>query len=133
MQKLERLSYEFFTLLPKRLGVVWIERIWAYTTGHGLTGYRVGHDLRNVAIFAIFAADLIMTCNDTGQYRSCGSLRNRLPPERCLALGRELPIPLFDNLLYLTRINVTGQFGLYHSWMHSGSADRTIAVPFVEC
>jgi len=74
-----------------------------------------------------------MTCNDTGQYRSCGSLRNRLPPERDLALGRELPIPLFDNLLYLTRINVTGQFGLYHSWMHSGSADRTIAVPFVEC
>ena len=47
-----------------------------------------------------------------------------------------LPSPVscrFRCSIYLTRINVTGQFGLYHSWMHSGSADRTIAVPFVEC
>src|SRR5262249_50923492 len=86
----------------------------------------------DVAVFAISAADLVGGSNHAGPYRSCGSLRNGFPLERCLALGRELLISLFDDLSYLAGIQVASQFGVYHSRMHSRSAHALISVASVE-
>src|SRR5580704_10228853 len=56
---LKRLSDELFTFLPERLSVFWIERISAHSLAYGADGHVVRHDMGNVAVLAISAADLV--------------------------------------------------------------------------
>src|SRR5882762_4783119 len=129
---LKRLSDEFFTLLPERLSIVWIERISAHSFADGADRHVVGNDPPDVAVLAVSAANLVSGSHDTGPHRSCGSLRNGLPLERRLTLGRKLLVHLFHDPLNAARIYVATQFGLYASWMHCRGTHATLAVPLVE-
>ena len=85
-----------------------------------------------MAIFAISAADFLGGSNDSGPYRSCGSLRDGLPLERWLALLREWLISLLDDLFDCTAVDVASQFGVDDSGMDCGRSYSAIAVVFVE-
>src|ERR1700720_2946290 len=87
---LKRLSNEFFAFLPNCFSIFRIERISAHSFADGADRHLVGNDLADVAILAIPAANLVSGCRDTGPHRSCGSLRNGLPLEGPLTLGRKL-------------------------------------------
>src|SRR5690242_3423875 len=69
LKRLERLSDQFFTLLPERLSIVWIKRIRAYTFADDGDGRGIRHDSAHVAIFAVLPPDLIGRSNDSGPHR----------------------------------------------------------------
>src|SRR6202030_3380562 len=98
----------------------------------GADRHLVGNDLADVAILAIPAANLVSGCRDTGPHRSCGSLRNSLPLEGPLTLGRKLLVYLFHDPLNMARIYVATQFGQNASRMHSRGTHATLAVLLVE-
>src|ERR1700738_2666799 len=129
---LKRLSDQFLTFLPERLGILWIQRITAHSFADGADGHVVRNDIADVAILAITAADLVSGGNYAGPHRSCGSLRNGLPLERRLTLCCELLIHLVYDPLYSTRIDVASQLGLDASGMHGRGAHTTLTVPPVE-
>src|SRR5262249_46473943 len=98
VRRAKRLSHQFFALLPERLRGRRIERISAHSFAHRADGHVVRHDINDVAVLAISASDFVRGSNDSGPYRSCGSLRNGLQMEGLLTLCRELLIQLFDHL-----------------------------------
>jgi hypothetical protein len=85
-----------------------------------------------MAILAISAADLFRRSNHGRPHGSCRSLWNRLPLKGRLTLGCQLLISLFDDLLYLTSVNVPSELRVYHSRMDGGSAHPAAPVPSVE-
>ena len=85
-----------------------------------------------MAVLAISAADLVGGSNNTGPYRSCGSLRNGLPLEGRFTLRRQLFIHLVDDSLYATRIDVATEFRMDTSGVHGRRAHTTLTVPLVE-
>src|ERR1700730_2630081 len=107
---LKRLSDQFFTFLPKRLGILWIQRITAHSFAYGTDGHVVRNDIADMAVLAISAADLVGGSTNTGPCRSCGSWRNGLPLEGRFTLRRQLLIHLVDDSLYATRIDVATEF-----------------------
>ena len=131
-ESLKRLSDEFFTFSPKRLGGVRVERICAHSFAYGTDGHVVRHNLADMAVLAISAADLVIGSNEAGPYRSCGPLWNGLPLESRLALCGKLLIHLVDHLLDLAWVHEATQFGSYASRMHGCRADATLTVPLVE-
>src|SRR5271170_1299605 len=56
---LEGLSDHLFTFLPECLGVLWIERVAAYSFGGDAEGHVVGNDLADVAVLAVAGSDLV--------------------------------------------------------------------------
>src|SRR6185436_20139398 len=106
---LKRLSDEFFTLVPERLGSFWIERIPAYTFAYRIDDHVIGNDLANVTVLAISAADLTSGSDDCGPHRGCGPLRNGFQLEGRLTLCRKLLIHLIYHLLNLAHVHVTTQ------------------------
>src|SRR4030095_7568730 len=129
---LKRLPDEFFASLPERLSSVRIERILAHTFAYGVDGHVIRNDLADVAVLAVSAADLVSWSNDTGPHRGCGSLRNRLQLEGRLTLCRKLLIHLLNPFLKFAQIDLTTQFRMYGSWMHSCGAYTMLPVPVVE-
>src|ERR1700687_2626434 len=85
-----------------------------------------------MAVLAISAAHLVGGSNNTGPYRSCGSLRNGLPLEGRFTLHRQLLIHLVDDPLYATRIDVATEFRIDASGVHGRRAHTTLTVPLVE-
>src|SRR4029077_13424484 len=88
----------------------------------------VRHDLADMAVLAIFAADLFCRSDDCRPNRRCGTLRTRLPLERFLPLHSAFLADLVDECLNLRRIQMTSELGFNHSRMHSRGADATPAV-----
>src|SRR5271156_912444 len=104
--RLKSLSNHFFTLLPKGLGILGVERISADSLAYAGDGHMVRRDRPDMAVLAILAADLLSCSDDTGPYRSCGSLRNGLPPERPLTLGCKLLIDLLHQVSEDARVHI---------------------------
>src|SRR5581483_1077064 len=107
---LKRLSDHFFALLPECLSVLWIERVSTHAFGANVEGNVVRHDLANMAILAIPAADLVRLGYHGSPHGCSGPLRNGLPLER-LAFRRELLIDPVEKLLYLGGIHVASELG----------------------
>src|ERR1700691_2685016 len=114
---LEGLSYQLFTLAPKRFCGDWIQSVSAYAFADGTDGDIVRDDAANVAVFAVAASDLFGRGGDTRPHRGRGSLRNRLPLEGALALRLELLVDLVDHGGDLIVTDVTTQLGLYAARM----------------
>src|ERR1700758_5108947 len=133
LTRLERLSDQFFTLLPERLSVFRIECIPAYSFADAADRHVVRHDFANAAVLAIATTDFVSWSHHGGPHRSCGSLRNGFPPEGPLTLGSELLIHLFEHRFEVALILVASELGLDLSRMHGGGAAATVSVPLVEC
>src|ERR1700740_765111 len=106
LTRLKRLSDQFFTLLPERLSVFRIECIAAYSFADAADRHVVRHHFANVAVLAIATADFVSWSHHGGPHRSCGSLRNGLPPEGPLTLGSELLIHLCKHRFQMAVIHV---------------------------
>src|ERR1700733_5635981 len=132
MGSLKRLSNQFFTFLPERLGSVWIQRISANSFANGADIHIFPRDFADVAILAITAADLVSRSNYGCPNRSCRSLRNRLPLEGSLALCCKLLIHLIDHRLYAARIQMAAQLGVDASRMYGRGAYPTLPMAPVE-
>ena len=104
----------------------------AHSFTYRADGHVLRHDIGDMAVLAISAADLVAGSNNTGPYRSCGSLRNGLPVEGRFTLRRQLLIHLVDDPLYATRIDVATEFGMDASGMHGRRVHTTLMVPLVE-
>src|SRR3984885_6176463 len=129
---LKRLADELFAFPPERLGVVWIKRVSAHSFADGADRCIVRHKLAHMAVLAISAANLVSRSNHTGPHRSCGSLRNRLPLERCLTLCRQLLVHLVNHRLQVAPVHMAAQLGLYAPWMHSRGSYAARPMPLVE-
>src|ERR1700747_3443726 len=102
----ERLSDQFFTLLPERLSVFRIKCIPAYSFADAADRHVLRHDFANAAVLAISTADLVSRSHHSRPHRSCGSLRNRFPAQGPLTLGSELLVHLFKYRFQVAVIHV---------------------------
>src|ERR1700733_8639049 len=126
------LSHQLFTLPPKSLSVLSIERICADSLVEQPERHIFRDNIAGVAVLAVAPTNLVSRSNDAGPYRSCGSLRDRLELERPLAFCRCLLVDLLDHRLHVARVHVAGQLGLYASGMHGRCAYATFPMPLVE-
>ena len=67
-ESLKRLSDEFLTFLPERFGIFCIERISTYAFADGGNGRVVRHDLADMAVLAISAANLVSRSDHGGPH-----------------------------------------------------------------
>src|SRR5215475_9717416 len=108
-EPLKGFSDQFLTLFPERLSSVRIQSISANSFADGVDRHVVRHDLSDMAILAITAADFVSRGNYCGPNRSRGSLRDRLKLKGRLAFSGELRVHLIDHLdhrLYLNRFQI---------------------------
>src|SRR3984957_1482094 len=132
-ESLKRLSDEFLTFLPERFGIFCIERISTYAFADSGDGRVVRHDLADVAVLAISAANLVGRSDHGGPHRCCSSLRDGLELEGRLTLCGELLIDFFDDFFEAAGVDVAIQFRSNASWMHSCGPHTVAPVPFVKC
>ena len=131
-ESLERLSNEFFTSLPQRLGVVCIKSVCTYAFADGSDGHVIRHELADMAVLAISPTDFVSWGDHSSPHRCCSSLRDGLELEGRLTLCGELLIDLFDDFFEAAGVDVAIQFRSNASWMHSCGPHTVAPVPFVE-
>ena len=98
---LKRFADEFLAFFPECLSVGGIQRVCADAFTNSINGGIVLHQMSDVAVLAVLAADLVSGCNHSCPDGSCGSLGNGLPLERPLAFRCLLLINPVDELLHL--------------------------------
>jgi hypothetical protein len=84
-----------------------------------------------MAALAKSAADLVGSCSDTDP-TEVAAPSEIVFHRRGLALGRELPISLFDDFFHLPWVQVASKLGVYCSGMHSSSPYPVVPAPSVE-
>src|SRR5580658_1157784 len=85
-----------------------------------------------MAVLAVASADFIRRGNKACPDRSGRSLRDRLPLERRLAFRRQLLVHLIQQVLDLSRVHVTAEFGPDGSRVDGCRTDAAPAMPPVE-
>src|ERR1700720_4773605 len=106
----EAFTHHLLTLGPERLGMLRIKRI-----GPDAGAYRADQpfgDLGHLAILAIAAAHFLGRGNEGGPDGRRRPLRNRLPLEGWLALGRQLGVDLLYDLIEFLGIHMAAELGL---------------------
>src|ERR1700761_3470982 len=109
-----------------------IERVGAHAFTDGADLPIVRHDLADMAVLAIAAADRISRRHGRGPHRGRRPLRDGLPLKRRLAPRGEIAVHLRDHAFDTPGIHVTAEFGMDPAGMHRGGANTAIAMPSVE-